>query len=72
MLKEDESRVDIREFSSPREITRETRFDLHLCWNRKGTRVCIDSPYTGIRQIYLIDLEEVMNEITEKNVVKKS
>lgn len=38
----------------------EMRSDLHPRWNRRGTQVCIDSVHEGTRQIYVVDLEPLI------------
>ena len=38
------------------------RCDLHPRWNRDGTQVCIDSVHEGIRQIYVFDVSDILNE----------
>ncbi|MDP7253832.1 MAG: hypothetical protein QGF00_29800, partial [Planctomycetota bacterium] len=53
-------RVDLGRFYSPPEITGEIRCDLHPRWNRNGTRVCFDSVHEGTRQIYEIDVSDVV------------
>ena len=53
-------RVDLGRFYSPPEITGEIRCDLHPRWNRNGTRVCFDSVHEGTRQIYEIDVLDVV------------
>ncbi|MDP6526317.1 MAG: hypothetical protein QGH15_19060 [Kiritimatiellia bacterium] len=39
------------------------RCDLHPRWNRKGTRVCIDSLHTGTRRIHVYDVERVLDPV---------
>ncbi|MBN1808916.1 MAG: hypothetical protein JW909_07580 [Planctomycetes bacterium] len=50
-------RIDLGDFFSPPEITGPQRCDLHPCWNRDGTQVCIDSAHDGTRQVYVLDLQ---------------
>lgn len=57
---EDGLRVDIGAFYSPPETTGEIRCDLHPRWNRDGTQVCIDSVHEGSRQMYVLDVSEVV------------
>ena len=57
---EDGRRVDIGQFYSPPEITGEIRCDLHPRWNRNGTQVCIDSVHEGERQMYVIDVGDIV------------
>lgn len=54
-------RIDIARLYSPK--TRwwgEIRCDLHPRWNRDGTQVCIDSVHNGERQMYLIDVADIV------------
>ena len=37
------------------------RCDLHPRWNRDGTQLCIDSMMSGRRQLYLLNVENVVN-----------
>ena len=53
-------RVDIGDFYSPPHLTGQTRCDLHPRWNRDGTQVCIDSAHEGMRQMYVVDVAEVV------------
>ncbi len=53
-------RVDIGRFFSPPELTGSFPCDLHPRWNRDGTQVCFDSTHTGERQMYIIDVREVV------------
>lgn len=53
-------RVDIGKFFSPPEIANEIRCDLHPRWSRDGRRVSIDSAHTGERQIYALDVSEIV------------
>ncbi len=56
----DERRVDIGRFYSPPELAGEIRCDLHPRWNRAGDRVCIDSAHEGVRQVYVLDVSDVV------------
>ena len=53
-------RVDIGAFYSPREYFSEVRCDLHAKWDREGKRVCIDSAHDGTRQIYSLEIAELL------------
>ena len=53
-------RIDIGEFFSPPELTGEWRCDLHPRWNRDGTKICIDSAHEETRQIYVIDVKDII------------
>ena len=54
-------RVDIGRFYSDPAITGEFRCDLHPRWSRDGKKVCFDSIHEGERQIYLVDVSEVVS-----------
>ena len=56
----DHLRIDIGQFYSPPELTGEIRCDLHPRWNRNGTQVCIDSAHEGHRQVYVIDVGDIV------------
>ncbi|MFQ6098076.1 MAG: hypothetical protein ACE5O2_10160, partial [Armatimonadota bacterium] len=53
-------RVDIGRFYSPPQLQGEIRCDLHPRWNRAGTQVCIDSAHEPTRQMYVLDVSEVV------------
>lgn len=53
-------RIDIGRFYSPPEITGEIRCDLHPRWSRDGNQVCIDSVHEGERQVYVLDVSEIV------------
>ena len=53
-------RIDIGDFYSPPALTGEIRCDLHPRWNRDGTQVCLDSAHEGMRQMYVVDVSEVV------------
>ncbi len=52
-------RINIGRFHSM-PLPDEIRCDLHPRWGRCGRKVCIDSTHEGTRQMYIIDLEEVL------------
>ncbi|NQU43143.1 hypothetical protein HQ520_07645 [bacterium] len=56
-------RVDLGQFHLPKEYLDEWRCDLHPRCDRQGNRLCIDSVHGGDgRQIYLLDISEIVNE----------
>ncbi len=55
------TRINVGRFYSAPEITGEIRCDLHPRWNRDGTCVCFDSIHEGVRQMYLMDVSEIVN-----------
>lgn len=57
----DHRRIDIGRFYSAKKITGEFRCDLHPRWNRDGTQVCIDSIHEGSRQLYVLDVSEIVS-----------
>jgi len=54
----------IGHFYSMSELEKSTcrylRCDLHPRWNRNGTQVCIDSTHEGSRQMYLLDVRDIV------------
>ena len=38
------------------------RCDLHPRWSRDGNSVCIDSKYSGKRQLYLLDVSKILSQ----------
>lgn len=38
------------------------RCDLHPRWNRQGNKICIDSVHEGSRQMYVLDVTEIINK----------
>ncbi len=59
------SRSDIGRFLSPKEYSGEIRCDLHPRWSRDGKQVCFDSIHEGPRQIYVIDVAEVLEQVMQ-------
>ena len=53
-------RVDLGHFHSPAFYTGEWRCDTHPRSSRDGRLVCIDSPHQGGRQMYLIDVSDIV------------
>lgn len=64
---ENKERIDLGKFKSlPPGVSdswdvSQMRCDLHPRWNRAGTKICIDSVHEGTRQMYVINLEKVVN-----------
>jgi hypothetical protein len=56
----DGPRIDIGSFYSPPEYGGEFRCDLHPRWSRDGTKVCIDSMHEDGRQLYVLDVSEIV------------
>jgi hypothetical protein len=53
-------RIDLNRFLSPAAFTGPTRCDLHPRWNRTGTQVCFDGSHDPQRQIYVVDVADVV------------
>lgn len=51
-------RIEIGRFKAP--LSGEIRCDLHPRFNRDGTQVCFDSAHDGTRQVYVVDVSEVV------------
>lgn len=57
----DAKRIDLARLYSPKsKWWGEIRCDLHPRWSRDGRQVCIDSVHTGERQMYVMDVGEVV------------
>ncbi|PAW79640.1 MAG: hypothetical protein B9S32_03640 [Verrucomicrobia bacterium Tous-C9LFEB] len=52
-------RIDIGRFYSP-PMEWQIRCDLHPRWSRDGRKVCIDSIHEGMRQMYVLDVSDVV------------
>lgn len=53
-------RYDLNRFHSPKQFTGPVRCDLHPRWDRTGTRVCFDGCHEPTRQVYVVDVGEVV------------
>jgi hypothetical protein len=53
-------RFDLNQFHSPKEFTGPVRCDLHPRWNRDGTQVCFDGCHDPQRQVYVLDVSDVV------------
>lgn len=54
------TRINIGHFSAPSQYQGVSRCDLHPRWSRDGQQVCIDSTHEGDRQIYLLDVADIV------------
>ena len=55
-------RVDLGHFPSPKEYRGEWRCDTHPRSSDDGKLVAVDSPHEGGRQVYLLDIREVLEK----------
>lgn len=53
-------RYDLNQFRSPPAFTGPVRCDLHPRWNRDGTQVCFDGCHDPQRQVYVLDVRDVV------------
>ncbi len=53
-------RIPLGSFHAPKEYTGEWRCDTHPRFSPDGKKVSVDSPHAGGRQIYLIDISEIV------------
>jgi hypothetical protein len=54
------TRISLGHFHSPKDYTGEVRCDNHPRFSPDGTKVVIDSPHHGGRQMYLIDVSRIV------------
>ncbi|MCK4282902.1 MAG: hypothetical protein KAX44_01190 [Candidatus Brocadiae bacterium] len=59
---DDGERVDIGRFFSPLQLAGEIRCDLHPRWSRDGRQICFDSAHEGGRQVYVMDVGQIVAE----------
>lgn len=59
------ARADLGRFLSPKKYSGEIRCDLHPRWSRDGRQVCFDSIHEGGRQVYVMDIGELVDQVTE-------
>lgn len=55
--------TEIGRFPTPKVLDGPVRVDLHPRFNRDGTKVCIDSAMNGTRQMYVIDVSEIVGSV---------
>ncbi len=53
-------RYNLNQFYSPKEYTGPVRCDLHPRWNRDGTAICFDGCHDPQRQLYVMDVRDVV------------
>ncbi|MBX3400924.1 MAG: hypothetical protein KF873_19500 [Gemmataceae bacterium] len=53
-------RYDLNQFHSPKQFTGPFRCDMHPRWNRDGTQVCFDGCHEPERQVYVVDVREIV------------
>jgi hypothetical protein len=58
---ERDQRYDIGSFYTDPNLGKENRCDLHPRWSPDGQQVCIDSVHEGVRQRYIVDVDELTN-----------
>ncbi len=56
------TKIPLGHFSSPKEYTGEVRCDNHPRFSPDGTKVVIDSPHNSGRQMYLIDVSQIVKK----------
>ena len=54
-------RRDLGRFLSPTPVSGDLRCDLHPRWSPDGRQVCLDSIHEGTRQMYVMDVGEVVS-----------
>ena len=53
-------RTDLGSFYADPTLSKENRCDLHPRWSRDGRQICIDSVHEHERQMYVIDVGDVV------------
>lgn len=54
------TRVDIGQFTAIESADPALRCDLHARWDRTGTKLCFDSTHEGHRQMYVMDVSQIV------------
>lgn len=58
----DSKLVKLGRFYMSQQFNGQTRCDLHPRWSRDGTKICIDSLHAGQRQMYLLDIGDIIGQ----------
>lgn len=58
----DGKRIDLGRFYQEQPADIQLRCDLHPRWSRNGRQVCIDSRCSGQRQLYLLEVGEILDQ----------
>ena len=58
-----DTRYDLGQFYTPSDLGKHNRCDLHPRWSRDNRRVCIDSVHEGPRQLYLLEIGALLDEL---------
>ncbi len=56
----DNAAFEVGRFYAPAPLQGEIRCDLHPRWSRDGRMVCVDSAHEGTRQMYVVDVGEIV------------
>ena len=57
-----QQRIDLGRFYSPPPLhVGDIRCDLHPRWSRDGRQICMDSAHEGTRQMYVLDVSEIVS-----------
>ncbi|MBQ9314238.1 MAG: glycosyltransferase family 2 protein [Clostridia bacterium] len=62
LCKENEHSVRIARVFSPFKYDNDTRCDLHPRWNHQEDKICIDSVHEGKKELYVLDIKEIISE----------
>ncbi|GHE90817.1 hypothetical protein GCM10016455_09030 [Aliiroseovarius zhejiangensis] len=57
-----DTRHDLGSFYTPPDLGKHNRCDLHPRWSHDNKTVCIDSVHEGTRQMYLVDVTDIVSE----------